>query len=144
MLKLPPGNYFIGDPEAVFQEETYESLLEATHNFETGDIETLNGTQIWGHATSFGAGTFEDQNGVEYETESGIIAAIPIELIDLPAGEEKGLIIECPKGMVVEFNNGTFWLGPVCIKTNSDLDMDFDDDEIDGGYDLDLSLDSFK
>jgi hypothetical protein len=142
MLKLPPGKYYIGDPCYVFQDATWDRLLEtALEDLQHGEITEFDGRQLWGHATMHGDGVFEDQNGVEYGVDTGTLGAVPIELIDDPAGEENGTIVDAPNGLSVEHDNGTFWFGNIVIKTNADLDKDFDDDEVDGGYDGDLNFD---
>ena len=140
-MHLPPGKYYVGDPCYVFQDETWGRLIaEAQEPMLHGDIVEFDNRQLWAHSTMYGDGIYEDQNGVEYGVDSGIIGIIPIELIDDPAGEENGLIIDFPKGVTVDHDNGTFWIGAVVIKTNSEIDEPFEDD-LDGGYSGDLNFD---
>lgn len=141
MTHLPPGKYYIGDPCYVFGDDTWQRLLDAAEEgradsaLHVGDVVEFEGHKVWSHSTMNGDGEYEDQNGVKYCVDSGTIGVVPIELIDDPAGEEDGgLVIDCPNGLNVEYDNGTFWLGPVCIKTNENLDRDFDDDQVDGDY----------
>lgn len=134
-LRLPPGKYFVGDPCYVFQDGTWDRVLSAASDFSDGQIQEFEGVQLWAHSTSNGDGEYEDQNGVKYGVDSGLLGAVPIELLDDPAGEEDGLVIDCPNGLLVEYDNGTFWIGPICIKTNQDIDADFDEDPVDGSYD---------
>lgn len=137
-LRLPPGKYFIGDPCYVFQDATWDRLLDQSlDDMQHGEIFEFEGRQLWSHGTPHGDGVYDDQNGIEYGVDAGMLGAVPIELIDDPAGEELGTIIDCPKGLTVEYDNGTFWFGTIVIKTNSDIDDPFEDDDLDGGYDGD-------
>jgi hypothetical protein len=139
MLKLPPGKYYIGDPCYVFNDDTWQRLLDGAP-FE-GAIVEFDGRQLWGQSTAHGDGVYLDQDGNEFGVDSGVLAAIPIELVDNPAGEEEGVIIDAPNGLVVEHDAGTFWLGEHCITTDDVQDSFPTDalDDLDGGYDGDLS-----
>jgi hypothetical protein len=133
--RLPAGKYYIGDPCYVFNDKTWDHLNEVHwDSMSTGEIFEHGGGQVWMHTTKFGDGVYDDQNGTEYGVDSGLIGIVPIALIEDPAGEENGTILEFARGVTVSYDNGTFYIGNITIKTNSDIDLDFDEDEVDGGY----------
>jgi hypothetical protein len=127
-FQLPPGKYYIGDPLYVL-DESWATITELTEHFENKEPLEFQGYTLWGHSTAFGEGTYTDQNSSEYSVESGVLAAIPIDLIEVPDGESEGTIIECNNGLKIEHVNGTFWFDNICIKTR---DVDEDDNN---GYD---------
>jgi hypothetical protein len=123
-MKLPPGTYFIGDPCYVFDNDrdTWDRLL-TVQGFGDGKVVEFEGHQLWAASTKYGDGTYRDQNGAEYGVDSGMLGAVPIELIESPVGEEDGRMIEAPNGLTVSEENGTFYLGNTVIETD-----DFDED----------------
>lgn len=139
MHKLPAGRYYIGDPCYVFTPDTWDRVLTAVNMFEEDDIQHLDDHELWAQSTAWGDGTYLDQNGAEYAVDSGTIGVIPLALVDNPEGLEHGTVMDFPKGVTVECEDGTFRIGNICIKTN---DTDGDDDD-DGGYDLDPEDDRF-
>ena len=138
MAHLPPGRYFIGDPCYVFDndKDTWDKLLDA--GLVDGGLIEFNGHKVWGHSTMWGDGTYKDQNGNEFGVDSGMLGAVPMELIEYPAGEEHGTMVDAPNGLTVDFERGTFYLGNIVIKTDDD-----DEEEFDGGYDGDPDEDEF-
>lgn len=141
--RLPPGKYYIGDPCYVMQDGTWDELLNEHHDhLSHGEIVEFKGAQLWAHGTAHGDGAYADQNDAEYTVDSGMLGVVPLALIDDPAGEEGGVVMDFPKGLTVEYCNGTFFIGPICIRTDYLTDdEDFEDDEVDGGYDGDLGMD---
>lgn len=140
MNKLPPGEYYIGDPCYVFSSKTWDELLDETDSFEEKDIHNFNGRDLWAHSTAWGDGTYCDQNGIEYAVDSGMLGIIPLALIDNPEGLEHGTVIKFQRDVVVEFENGVFWFGHIRIDTDNSIDQEIIDD---GGYDLDPDNDVF-
>lgn len=135
---LPPGKYFIGDPSAVFDDELLERVLRATNFFSMPTPVMIMGAKLWGMRGVTTQKVFSDQNGVEYQVNDGVLGAVPIELIDVPEGEEHGTVIDAPDGLQVAFENGVFHFNEIAINTNDPTDTDFD-----GGYDLDPGEDHF-
>lgn len=124
---LPPGRYYIGDPCYVFSDKTWDELISKC-DVQDGEIMSFGGADFWSHSTAWGNGMYKDGNSVEYGVDSGLLGAVPIGLIDNPAGETDGLVIDAPDGLHVEYDSGTFWFGAIVIKTD-----DYDED-LDGGY----------
>jgi len=132
--RLPAGKYYIGDPCYVFSDETWDILCDKhLDSMSTGEIFEHNGQQLWSHGTAYGDGVYSDQNGTEYGVDAGLLGIVPIALIEDPAGEELGTMLEFPRSVVVSYDNGTFYIGNITIKTGDD-DLDFEDDDVDGGY----------
>jgi hypothetical protein len=135
---LPTGTYFIGDPSFVMH-EFWKMLIKNVNNFESTEVLEFNNSFIWGAHTRLGAGVYECLNNIEYQTKSGILAAIPIELIDNPEGTEHGAVTFAEHGMFVSEDQGVFHFGAICIDTNPENpNTDFST-----GYDLDPDNDMF-
>lgn len=143
MERLPPGRYFIGDPCYVFDDDkdTWDKLLDA--GLSDGGVVEFNGHKVYAHHTAYGDGTYKDQNGNEFGVDTGMLGAVPIELIEYPAGEEDGTMVDAPNGLLVDYENGTFYFGNIVIKTDEDDEDDFEEDPFDGGYDGDPDADRF-
>lgn len=130
MHKLPKGKYFIGDPSVVFSSEKWAKISEACEHFQDDEIKTFEGLEFWVFTTG-SDGIFCDQNGNEYEVDSGLLGAIPVELIEIPEGEEHGTMLEVTsdRGFNVEYLKGAFYFGNICINTGEDEDEDYDEDD---------------
>jgi hypothetical protein len=141
--RLPPGKYYVGDPQRVFSSESWNTILRATDYFRR-DLPTLiRGRTIWGLNTATDRRVFTDQNGVEYQTIVGVLGAVPIELIENPEGEEHGTVIDAPAGMLVGYDEGVFRFDDIIIDVN-EPDTTFG--ELGGdpsGYTLDPDDDKF-
>lgn len=135
---LPTGTYFIGDPSFVMH-EFWKVLIQNTNNFKKPEVFEFNNSFVWGAQTKLGARTYECLNNIEYQTKSGILAAIPIELIDNPEGVEHGAVTFVENGMYVSEEYGVFHFGAICIDTNpKKANTDFNT-----GHDLDSAGDIF-
>ena len=93
---LESGKYYLGDPSNVLSEKIYIGILENIYQFKNGKL-NINGTHIIMHSTHSGDGNFIDTKNRKYNIESGLIALIPIELI-----EDNDL---CKNGHVFNFEN---------------------------------------
>lgn len=132
VLTLPPGKYYIGDPCYVIDTD-WDAVLDL-HESPTKDaistglrprdpedkIFEFKGCKLWMHSTAYGDGSYMDQNGNEYGVDSGLLGAIPLELIDDADGEIEGRVVDAPNGLVVSYEDGTFYLGDTVIKTQDD------------------------
>lgn len=128
---LPPGKYFIGDPSFVL-DNTLVDVLAMTNFFAEPTSVMVNGLTLWGGHTQHGNRTYTDQNGVEYHVITGILAAVPLALIEDPEGEDHGTIIDAPSGLTIEFNDGVFLFDTISINTIDPLTTNFSE-----GYDID-------
>ena len=138
MHLLPPGKYFVGDPGFVFDDESWEAVLRLTDFFKRDEPSVFNGFPLWGMTFSVHDKTsFFDQNDIEYPVNDSVLAAISIDLIENPEGEEHGTIVDAPNGLSVSFSDGVFKFNEIVIDTIQR------DTLIDGGYDLDPADDQF-
>lgn len=141
-LKLPPGKYYVGDPQRVFSNDSWNTVLRATDFFRKDVSTQIRGRQIWGLNTATDRRLFTDQNGVEYLTIVGILGAVPIELIENPEGEDHGTMIDAPSGLTVGYNEGVFRFGDIIIDVN-EPDTTFGELDPGTGYNLDSDDDKF-
>lgn len=139
---LPPGKYYVGDPQRVFSVESWNGILRATNYFRRDQPTMIRGRQLWGMHTATDRRLFTDQNGVEYLTVVGILGAVPIELIENPEGEEHGTVIDAPNGMVVSYDEGVFRFDDIIIDAN-EPDTTFGELHDPNGYGLDPDDDKF-
>lgn len=140
---LPAGKYYIGDPCYVLESKSLDVVID---KMVIGTTFELNGHMMWGHFTQYGDGTFADQNGTEYPVDGAALAAVPIDLIENPEGEEHGTVLEFENSFSVNYSDGVFWFGGICIDTNRDVSNTEEDPDpmADGGYDLDPNDDKFR
>lgn len=125
-MRLPPGKYYVGDPCYVFS-ESWQRLLDSVDYFVKGEIVEFDGYKLYAANVPSGNGLYQDQNDNEFASDSALIGAIPIELIENPAGEDDGTIIDAPNGLSVYEEGGTFYIGGIIIKTNLRDPDDFGD-----------------
>jgi len=98
--ELAAGRYYIGDPCHVLKDEIYTRIWGAIYDYKEGKF-AINGHDFIVHSTHGGDGTFYDHKQRKYVVESGMIAAISMELVD--PSEEK--IKECKKnGIIITFH----------------------------------------
>lgn len=127
---LPPGKYFIGDPSFVMDDSSLKELTAATNTFARDEVISFRDLAVWVHVVNSSQTVFTDQNEVEYQLKAAF-GAIPIELVENPAGEEIGTILDAADGLKVSFYNGVFSFNDIVISTEPPPTGEFD-----GGYDL--------
>ncbi len=143
---LPAGKYYIGDPCYVLDAAAMNAVTDKMTSGEAASsVFEVNGHMMWAHFTQYGDGAFADQNGAEYPVDSAALSAVPIDLVKNPEGEEHGTVIEFDMSFTVNYKNGVFWFGDICIDTNSDVsNTETDLDPLsDGGYNLNPKDDQF-
>lgn len=135
---LPPGKYFIGNPAFVLDDRTECEIMSLAHGYMRDEVVIYRDLSLWAYLIKSDLEIFTDQNGVEYESRpkgstfgSKILGAIPIDLVENPAGEEHGTILDAPDGLKVSFYGGVFTFGDISISTQPPPTGPFD-----GGYDL--------
>lgn len=139
--ELPPGKYFIGDPGLVL-DDLYHVIIEDTANFTDSTPVEINGQFICGfHIDEFiedegSLMIFTDQNDNEYPVGYGAIAAVSIDLVEDPEGEDHGTVIDAPDGLKISIQDGVFRFNDIVINTKEQIDLG-------GGYDLDPANDKF-
>lgn len=121
---MKAGKYYIGDPCYVLgrtKHEDWLDILDRTNYFDGNEYD-IDGYVLWGTGTAHGDGEYSDRDGNSYPVDAGIIACVPIELVEIPVGdvERHGL------GAIHEFDNefecstdcGVINIGHVSIDTD--------------------------
>ena len=144
---LPRGKYYLGDPVHVLNEQLYYEILGDIHQFKNGKYNLLNNdndNSIVIHNTSNGDGIYYDTKKRSYIIESGLIALIPVTLIDnenISNAKKFGSIFNFEK--IIEF---TYHKGLFTIKSGKyiiEIDT-INKDEYDSNSDDDIMEESKK
>lgn len=106
-IKLPTGVYYVGDPSFVLGTRTLALLAPPP------EIIDIEGYQVW--VCRPVAKTLEDQNGMEYEIKSGLLVVLPVDLIEDPAGEDRGTVLSVLEELEIVHDGGTIMIGSICI-----------------------------
>lgn len=128
---LPSGKYFIGDISYIFNNRSWDEIV-AVNNFNSAPFE-VNASLVWAAHTANGDGEYEDQNGNKYPVDSGVLGAVPIDLVENPERESLGAVMNAPHGLEVSVEDGVFRFNEIVIDTDPDTHFG----SLDGGYDLD-------
>lgn len=145
-LQFPAGTYYIGDPCYAFQGNDWDSILDESDYFATG-----NKTRdiMWAGSTAHGDGTYTDQFGNEYPVDAGLIGIMPIEMCDFgdirwengnwidergityPDGKnfefKAGNVVTFETDFYVYYMDGVFEFGNIVIDTDPDEEEEFPD-----------------
>lgn len=139
---LPEGPYYIGDPAKIFTRLTMKELLKGVDAGGIDPIKELQDCNVWLHQTGGGPGAFSDQNGMRYQTFSGLLVVSPTEVVEIPEGMDSGTVIQFDSSFVVSYKDGFFHVGHVVINTSvSAEEAEKQTFHFDGGYSGDLSKD---
>ena len=88
-IMLPPGRYFLGDPCLAIHQDSWPAFLQSFSARNTAS--TMDGHKSAVFGAFGGDGLRHDAQGQPYEVESGLIAALPQDLITKnPAGLDEG------------------------------------------------------
>lgn len=111
-VKSAMGKIYVGDPCYAMSEEIYNLLLKELDKDDSMETYTIKGHEIFNFSTAYGDGTYEGTNGMCFSVDSGMLAAIPMELCDPDQLETLGdlghLLNVNELGMSVE--NGVFYV----------------------------------
>jgi hypothetical protein len=117
---VKPGKYYLGDPVFALDEKTYHEIYGDIFQYEDGKFDLKNNDQFMiVHKTHYGDGIFFDTKKRKYIIETGLIALIPISMI------EKTMIINAKKhGVFFSFDNFVRFLyhrGLFTIRSNKKI-----------------------
>lgn len=103
--RLPKGEYFIGDPCYCFDYTTWMRLLTETNYLQGAQVPLFKNNDEERHLvafdTAYGDGVYEDEDGNEYPVDSGMLGAVPVELID--ADKLKSLRHDASMGRFIDY-----------------------------------------
>ena len=135
---LPPDKYYLGDPSYVLNNILYYEILGDIYHFKNGKYDLLNNDKfIVMHNTSNGDGIYYDTKNRRYSVESGLIALVPVTLIDnenISNAKKFGSIFNFEKIIEFTYHKGFFTIksGKYIIEINTinkdEYDSDSDDD----------------
>lgn len=142
---LPAGEYYVGDPCYVFPDGEWEDWVARA---ESGDTEELYAAEVDGHpvaACGFvrGVGDVTDQDGFDYVEDSGLIAAVPVELAELDEYSDDSMRrVSFPEEFEVYASTTMIRIGHLRI----DVSEDFDDreDEMDDVADAPVTVPAYE
>ncbi len=123
-MKLKKGLYYVGDPCYIF-DKSWDLVLEETNYFENTE-NLLFGEKFAGGGTAHGDGSYFDNLGNEYYVDAGLIACLPVSLLeidkvytieDIQKGEGFH-IIKFKEDFEVYCDSGYFEFGHIFIETD--------------------------
>jgi hypothetical protein len=142
---LEEGTYYIGDPKWAFTDDNGFDWKEVKDILELSEDDEMRikGEHVSCFYTVLGKGWFQDNAGQKYHLESGLIAVVPVSLLDNPNTSQlkkHGRVVEFedPIGLMQE-ETGLVHIGPYKIdtakfadgekeETNLPLTVEFDAD----------------
>lgn len=81
-LMMPAGEYYIGDPCYVIDNDLWDEFCDATFAMKKDyGVFEFKGYKCFVSSTNYGDGTYTDQMHRKYPVDAGIIGAIPIGLV---------------------------------------------------------------
>ena len=110
------GKYVIGDPCYIIPRESYKRFLEAFWAAENKNERGITVVKYEGHncfvSDTFGGdGIFPSSIGFEFEVDTGLIAAIPVEVIEIIGQREDRkedcITVYCDDDAPVRYDKGT-------------------------------------
>ncbi len=113
-ITFKKGKYYIGDPCYIFNDVTWDEVLNDTKNFKNIICE-FRGEKIFVGESYFGDGIYHDNTDRIYAIDSGTLGIIPAILIEKEA--RWGYVIDFKKDFQVKYSKGNFYFGDIKIKT---------------------------
>ena len=89
MDTLPAGEYYMGDPCYVIDEDLWDKFCDVY--FQGEGVFEFEGHQVFAVSTAYGDGSYTDNLGNEYGVDAGMIGLIPLALC---VREKKDLVGE--------------------------------------------------
>lgn len=123
--QAPAGTYFVGDPCYAFSHDEWDEMLAQTGlagEDGAGAAHMADGTikRMWMVGTKYGDGGYSDDDGNEYDVDSGTLGLVPVEDIN-PSQRETvesgGKIVTFDKPVDISNNDGRITFGHITINT---------------------------
>ena len=119
--KVPPGQYWLGDPCYSVPSELWGPLLDSceTFNLPIGTVTKDGQThQVLAFGTAYGDGCYRDQFNNSFPVDAGLIGLTPVGLAD---GEPFGsTLVEFKTDTKCSCRNGVLKFGTHTINTKED------------------------
>jgi hypothetical protein len=127
-----PGTYYLGDPSYALIDKYYTGIWGNEYNFMNGAFK-INGYDFIVHTTLNGDGHYLDTKNRSYYINSGVIALIDMNIVEIPRNKLKvGHIFKFDKKVNFIYDMGYFFIksGNKYIKIDTrKLDNDITSDE---------------
>jgi hypothetical protein len=136
-VKVPAGEYYVGDPCYGVPNDRWMEWLEAA-NYQDEPrvlVAELDDKVVVGVTTAYGDGCYFDNSGHDFPVDAGLIGVVPVELVeDEPFGMHRMFFTN---DFVCAYDNGEITIGHLVIDTDPDIDededYDYEDDEDEEG-----------
>lgn len=73
-----------------------------------GGVLYLDRCAMFVASTAYGDGSYNGSNGFEFGVDSGLLGAVPVELMSRTPGNGDGLLVDAPAGLCCSMNRGCF------------------------------------
>jgi len=129
-VRMPAGEYFVGDPCYAVPDDRWMEWLEAAdytngHRFLLAE---LDGYPVLGVGTAYGDGAYPGTDGNTYPVDAGLIGLVPVQVAtDAPFGMVRHTFtsdFECS----YQEDSGKITLGHIAVFTDLDDEPDYYDD----------------
>jgi hypothetical protein len=133
-VTVPAGEYFLGDPCYVADDDAWDALLTSSDFFQASPVGTLpSGDQVLGFGTKWGDGGYLDQHGNDYSVDAGLIGLTPITSVsakyDRETLERLGRFVIFTEPTRCVKDDGLLIFGDYVIDTDPSYFEDEDDDD---------------
>lgn len=124
------GTYYVGDLCYVMHGEWDEACSlffrgRDDHGCNQGEFNLKDGRRFVSYNTAWGDGEYQDQNGLRYGVDAGLIGCIRVEDIDRTNPDNfltGGNIIEFKHDFDCYYDHGTIVIGHVHIETDPEYE----------------------
>jgi len=145
---MPAGEYYIGDPQAVFTSAVWDEIVDVVYGADGFDkAHTFQGHPFCALTTKNGDGLFPDNKGREYPVDTGMIGAISRAIVESQGelsqsdgdlrqsdGVVAAVFVKFEKDFECDYHKGFLHFGNISIDTNSYPDPEYDERENDLPY----------
>lgn len=121
-VRVPAGEYYLGDPCYAVPDEHWMALLESCDYF-NDPVGKVAGHEVLAFHTAHGDGTYQDDDGNKYPVDAGLIGLVPVGLTDeTTRGEMEragcSRLVTFSRPVLCRQNNGLLVFGPIEIETD--------------------------
>jgi hypothetical protein len=120
------GDYYLGDPCLLMDDESWQRLLDSAENFQTTAVGSVDGFAVVAFHTEHGDGIVDTQEGELY-VESGLIGLVPLGLVKQPG--EGTVRVSIEEGETCQKIGSNLYFGQIRCATSPDEDEEDMDEE---------------
>lgn len=124
-IRMPAGEYYIGDPCYVISE--WDEFLEPMWDANGESAFLWKGRECVVFSTAYGDGCYEDRDGYSYPVDAGCIGAVPVELCNGDHPSTAGNVFMFREDWDAKTDGETLRFGTHVIPTGDEEDNSDDD-----------------